>query len=65
VKSPGEVAVMEVSRRRTGARLNYQLPWRFRHQPRFAAISCEGRHVAVVDAAGGILLVDLSKSPVH
>jgi len=54
---------MEVSRRKTGARLNYQLPWRFKHDPRFGAISREGRHVVLANAAGGILLIDLSKSP--
>jgi hypothetical protein len=62
VKAPGEVAVMEVSRRETGARLSYQLPWRPRHQPGLAAISRDGRRVVLANAAGGILLIDLSKS---
>lgn len=62
VKSAGGIAAMEVSRRKTGAHLNYQLPWRFRNQPRFAAISPEGRHVVVANVAGRMLLVDLSKS---
>jgi hypothetical protein len=62
VKSSGGVAAMEVSRRNAGPHLNYQLPWRFRNQPRLAAISPEGRHVVVANVAGRILLVDLSKS---
>ena len=63
VKSSGEVAAMEVSRRRTGARLNYQLPWQLGHEPELAAISGDGRRVVVANAVGGILLVDLAKSP--
>jgi hypothetical protein len=61
VKAPGDVAVMEVSRRGTGPRLNYQLPWRFKHEPSLAAISSEGRHVVIANAAGDILLIDLAK----
>jgi hypothetical protein len=61
VKSSGEVATMEVARRGTDVRLNYQLPWRFRSEPQLAVISHEGRHVAITNAAGDILLIDLSK----
>jgi hypothetical protein len=63
LKRSGEDAVMEISRRRTGARLRYELPWRFGQEPGLAAISSEGRRVVVANAAGGILLIDLSKSP--
>jgi hypothetical protein len=61
VKSSGEVATMEVARRGTDVRLNYQLPWRFRSEPQLAVISREGRHVAISNAAGDLLLIDLSK----
>lgn len=63
VKSTGKNAVMELSRRRTGARLSYELPWRSKEWADVAAISRDGRRVVVADAAGGILLIDLSKSP--
>jgi hypothetical protein len=61
VKSAGDVATMEVSRRGTDTRINYQLPWRFKKEPRLAAISREGRHVAIANAAGDILLIDVSE----
>jgi hypothetical protein len=65
VKRSGDGALMEISRRATGARLGYELPWRYGHEPRLAAISREGRHIVVADATGSILLIDLSKSPAH
>jgi hypothetical protein len=61
VKSSGEVATMEVARRGTQLRLNYQLPWRFKNEPQLAVISREGRHLAIANAAGDLLLIDLSK----
>jgi hypothetical protein len=59
VKSSGDVAAVEVSHRRTGAHLNYQLPWRFQHEPKLAAIARAGRQVVVASAAGDLLLIDL------
>jgi hypothetical protein len=61
VKSSGTVTTLEIARRGTDTRLNYQLPWRFKTEPQLAAISREGRHVVIANAAGEILLIDLSK----
>jgi hypothetical protein len=60
VKSSGSIAAMEVSHRRTGIHLNYQLPWRFKSEPRLAAISREGRRVVIANGEGGILFIDVS-----
>jgi hypothetical protein len=60
VKSSQNKAVMEVGRLGTDTRFSYELPWRSEAAPDLAAISSEGRHVVVANAAGGILLVDLS-----
>jgi hypothetical protein len=59
VKSSGAVATMEVARRGTDVRLNYQLPWRFKNEPQLAVISREGRHIAIANSVGEILLVGL------
>lgn len=63
VRSSGSVAGMEVSHRRTGTRLHYQLPWRFKRAPAVAVISREGRHIVIANDTGDVLLIDVSISP--
>jgi hypothetical protein len=60
LKSSGRGAVLEVRREGTAASLTYELPWRFKQQPELAAISREGGGIAVANAAGDILLIDLT-----
>ncbi|HVY82109.1 MAG TPA: hypothetical protein VG994_14060 [Steroidobacteraceae bacterium] len=61
VRSSGGVAALEVTRRGTDTRVDYQLPWRFERPPRLATISREGRRIVLADETGAILLVDLGR----
>jgi hypothetical protein len=61
VRASGGVAALEVARRGTDTRLDYQLPWRFEQPPQLATISREGRRIVVANEAGAVLLVDLGR----
>ena len=52
---------LTVKHLRTSHTLQYQLPWRFQGQPKFAGISENGRTIAVASATGDFMFADVSE----
>jgi hypothetical protein len=62
LRNVGERVFLSIGHLTRDVRVEYQLPWGFEREPKYAAIRRGGRQIAIANETGELLLIDMSMS---